>query len=88
MTTEKKLILLELLNLANEAYPDGFLAKYYDAKTGERQPGSGDSLARFIVAEISETFNVDAPRPAQLREARIALGHAIDNLESVIEALS
>jgi hypothetical protein len=88
MTDEKKLTLLELLYLANDAYPDGFLAEYYDAKTGERQPGSGDSLARFIVAEVSETFNSDAPRSAQLREARIALGRAIDDLESVIEALS
>jgi hypothetical protein len=88
MTDEKKLTLLELLNLANDAYPDGFLAEYYDAKTGKRQPGSGDSLARFIVAEVSETFNADALRPAQLREARIALGRAIGDLESVIEALS
>jgi hypothetical protein len=88
MTDEKKLTLLELLNLANEVYPDGFLAEYYDAKTGERQQGSGDSLARFIVAEISETFNADAPRATQLREARIALGRAIDDLESVIEALA
>ena len=88
MTEEKKLTLLELLNLANEAYPDGFLAEYYDAKTGERQPGGGDSLARFIVAEISETFDPDAPRQTQLREGRIALSRAIDDLQSVIEVLS
>jgi hypothetical protein len=88
MTTEKQLTLLELLNLANDAYPDGFLAEYYDAETGERQSGGGDSLARFIVAEISETFDPDAPRPAQLREGRVALNHAIDDLQSVIEALS
>jgi hypothetical protein len=41
MTSEKRLTLLELLNLANEAYPDGFLAEYYDARTGKRLPGGG-----------------------------------------------
>jgi hypothetical protein len=88
MTTEKRLTLLELLNLANEAYPDGFLAEYYDARTGKRLPGGGDSLARFIVAELSETFDPDAPRQAQLGEARTALSHAIDDLQMVIAILS
>lgn len=88
MAAEKKLTLLELLNLANEAYPDGFLAEYYDAKTGQRLPGGGDSLARFIVAELSETFDPDASRQAQLREARIALNRAIDDLQMVIAILS
>lgn len=88
MAAEKKLTLLELLNLANEAYPDGFLAEYYDAKTGQRLPGGGDSLARFIVAELSETFDPDASRQAQLREARTALNRAIDDLQMVIAILS
>lgn len=87
MRTTQKLTLLALLNRANEVYPDGFLAEYYDARTGERQAGGGDSLARFIVAELSETFDPGAPRTAQLREARIALNHAVGTLEGVIEAL-
>jgi hypothetical protein len=88
MPTTQKLTLLELLNRANKVYPDGFLAEYYDAKTGERQRGGGDSLARFIVAELSETFDPNAPRAAKLQEARNALNHAVDDLERVIEALS
>jgi hypothetical protein len=88
MPTAQKFTLLELLNLANEAYPDGFLAEYYDARTGERQRGGGDSLARFIVAELSETFDPGAAHAAQLEEARNALNHAVDDLERVIEALS
>ena len=88
MKAPQALTLLELLNLANEAYPDGFLAEYYDPKTGERQRGGGDSLARFIVAELSETFDPDASREAQVQEARNALNHAVDDLECVIEALS
>ncbi len=88
MPTAQKLTLLELLNSANEAYPDGFLAEYYDENTGERQLGGGDSLARFIVAELSETFDPEASRAEQLQEARIALHHAVETLEWVIEALS
>ncbi len=88
MPTTQKLSLLELLNLANEVYPDGFLAEYYNAKTGERQQGGGDSLARFVVAELSETFDPSAARAAQLQEARNALNHAVDDLERVIEVLS
>jgi hypothetical protein len=88
MPAPQTLTLLGLLNLANEAYPDGFLAEYYDAKTGERQQGGGDSLARFIVTELSKTFDSGAARAAQLQEARNALNHAVDDLERVIEALS
>jgi len=88
MPTGQKLTLLELLNRANGAYPDGFLAEYYDANTGERQLGGGDSLARFIVAELSETFDPEASRADQLEEACIALDHAVEALELVIETLS
>ena len=73
--------------MANEDYSDGFAAEYCDARTGESCQGGGDSLARFIVAELSETFDPKAPRAAQLQEARIALSHAVDDLERVIEAL-
>lgn len=87
MPTMQKSTLLELLNLANDAYPDRFLGEYYDANTGERRTGGGDSLARFIVAELSETFDAEAPRATQLAQARIALSRAIDTIERVIEAL-
>jgi len=88
MSAPQTLTLLELLNRANDAYPDGFLAEYYDAKTGERRQGGGDSLARFIVAELSETFDPGAAHAAQLEEAGNALNHAVDDLERVIQALS
>ncbi len=87
MPTTQKFTLLELLNLANDAYPDGFLGEYYDANTGERRISSGVSLARFIVAELTETFDPEAPRAAQLAEARNASGQAVDAFECVIEAL-
>ncbi len=83
----EKLTLVELLNLANEAYVDGYLAEYFDAETGERRQGSGDTLAQFIVAELRDTFDAEASRSAQLQEGRRALSHAIDDLEGVMERL-
>lgn len=45
--------ILDLLNRANEAYPDGFLSMYYDQATGYEKPDDGaDGLALFIVREI------------------------------------
>lgn len=53
--------LLELLNAANEGYPDGYLAEYYDTKTGAlKKHGSGDTLAKFIVPELIDTFDSKA----------------------------
>ena len=83
----EKLSLVELLNLANEAYADGYLAEYFDPETGERRQGSGDTLAQFIVAEIRDTFDAEASRDDQIREARLALSHAVDDLEGVMERL-
>ena len=83
----EKLSLVELLNLANEAYADGYLAEYFDPETGERRQGSGDTLAQFIVAEIRDKFDAEASRDDQIREARLALSHAVDDLEGVMEKL-
>lgn len=83
----EKLTLVGLLNLANEAYMDGYLAEYFDQETGERRQGSGDTLAQFIVAELRDTFDAEASRSAQLQEGRRVLSHAIADLEGVIEKL-
>lgn len=87
MASHKNLSLLELLNVANESYPDGFLGEYFDPKTAERREGGGDTLAQFIVAELSETFDSGASRTKQLREARIALENAAEKIEEVIHGL-
>lgn len=87
MKRSKRLSLVELLNLANEAYDDGYLAEYFDPDTGTPRAGSGDTLAEFIVREIRDTFDPNARRSAQLEEARRVLMNAIDDLESVIERL-
>ncbi len=87
MTNPAPLALAELLNLVNDVYPDGFLGEYFDAQTGRQQQGSGDSLARFIVAELTENFDPYASRTAQLNEARTSLLNAIDVLNQVVEGL-
>ena len=58
----------ELLDKANEGYPDGFLAEYYDDE-GNFREGRGDTLAEFIVVELIETFDPDATEEEQLDEA-------------------
>ena len=83
----EKLSLVELLNLANQGYADGYLAEYFNPETGERRQGSGDTLAQFIVAEIRDKFDAEASRDDQIREARLALSHAVDDLEGVMEKL-
>ena len=87
MPEPSSLSLAELLTIANDAYPDGFLAEYFERDTGTQRQGSGDRLAAFIVAELTETFVPGTPRGSQLEEARIALHHAVEFLRAVIEGL-
>ena len=87
MEHSKRLSLVELLNIANETYEDGYLAEYFDPDTGASRAGSGDTLAEFIVREIRDTFDPAATRSQQLEEARRVLMNAIDDLENVIERL-
>ena len=79
--------LAELLNRANKGYPDGFLAEYFDEETGERnRAGSGDTLAEFIVIELSETFE-GADETEQTANATARIESAIRELQGVIDAL-
>jgi len=80
--------LLELLNAANQGYPDGYLAEYYDTKTAARKPGDGDTLADFIVRELIDTFDSKSPDDSQIGIATQLLERARTDLLGVIEALS
>jgi hypothetical protein len=84
---EERLLLVELLNMANKGYPDEYLSEYYDTLTGERRQGEGDSLAKYIVTELSETFDPDATRTQQIDQACHALNNVIADLERVVEAI-
>lgn len=80
--------LLELMEKANSLYPDGQLSEYYDG-TGKFKdnPHGGDGLARFIVAELSETYTPETPDASQLEEAVRVLVRARNDIDAVIAAL-
>ncbi len=84
---DASLTLVELLDLANQGYPDEFLVEYYDPATGAPHLGAGDLLARFIVSELSETLDQNATRAEQLGVARQVLQNTIRDLECVIANL-
>jgi len=80
--------LVDLLKLANEGYPDGALAWYFDANTGaEKESEHGDSLAEFVVRELRDDFQARDTDAEQLDRAYAALDHAIKDLEGVLDAL-
>lgn len=77
----------ELLNAANQGYPDGYLAEYYDTRTGARKPGRGDTLAQFIVLELIDTFDSMACDDSQIGIATELLERARKDLLDVIQTL-
>ena len=82
------LSLIEVLNIASKGYPDEYLLVYYDETTGKfNEDGSGDTLAEFIVREISDSFDPDLPKTQQLQEVTRVLRKAIGDLESVIKSV-
>ena len=78
--------LLELLNLANTGY-DGGLAEFFGEKTGDVIDRAGDTLALFIVSELSDTYETGLGDEAQILDAIHAMTVAKNELESVIIAL-
>ena len=80
---------LELLNLANKGYPDGFLSEYFDQETGDyREEGSGDVLAQAIVAELTDTFDPDATDQEQRDTAYHFLANYCRDIRAVQEMLA
>jgi len=80
--------LTEIIQIANDAYPDAFLGEYFDFDKGERIPGGfGDSLAMFIVNEIVETYEPNLSDAEQLGEASRVIECGRDDLQGVLHAL-
>ncbi len=76
----------DILDIANQDYPDAFLSNYYDAE-GERKHGSGDRLAEFIVSELIDTYVESASDHDQLGEAVRVLESALSDLGYAKDAL-
>lgn len=93
--------LLELLNLANEVYPDGFLKEYYhDAETLAQVEGADpndweqvfngmgndDTLAECIVIELIDAYRVE--RAAQVPYDDALLSLAAQKLDNLVLAIA
>jgi len=80
--------LVQLLNKANEGYDDHFLSEYFHPKTGKfNRKAEGDGLARFIVIEISETFDAESADLQQVDEAIRVMEQARDDIRGVLRVL-
>lgn len=77
-----------LMRTAADGYPDGFTDMYWDYDNQcVNENGNGDTLAQFIVVELSETFDEDATEEAQLEDAMHVLSNAVDSVEDVRDTL-
>jgi len=78
----------ELIALADKAYPDSMIERYWDAKKQRvRRNNFGDTLAQFIVGELSDTFDDDNSDEEQLKEAIRVMESAQREIGGVISAL-
>ena len=81
----------ELMQKVIDAYPDpDIIAAYWNRGTGKmNKKASGDTLAEFIVREISETFDPDEypTDEEQLSHARHQLWMAKETLNDIWEQL-
>ena len=76
-----------LLEIVHRAYPEEHTRQCWDAKKQKVRRGRGDTLAEFLVAELVDTFDADAPEENQLDAALSAMRWACTELTAVIEAL-
>ena len=62
---------------------DGFLKSYYDDDGKVIKGVTGDTLAEFIVIELTETYDANATTENQLRVAKSAIARAINELADI-----
>ena len=75
--------LKKLIEAASSGYPDGLIEQYYN----EPETSHGDSLAKFIMVELSETFDEDATDEEQVLAAVHQMRRARAELDSVMSEL-
>jgi len=76
----------QILDAANQYYPDSHLANYYN-QSGQPKESGGDKLADFIVSEISEVCDVQGNIVARFNDIRDRLEDAIDEIYLVLDGL-
>jgi hypothetical protein len=86
-TKRSSLTLMDFLNAANEHYDEQYLSKYFDVTTGGPKAGSGDTLAKFIVCELRESFDGKSSREQQVSAAVLLLERAKEDIQNAIMGL-
>lgn len=85
---KRELTLNAMMRIIDGAYPDGFTSEYWDPRKQEvRDDASGDTLAEFIVREVTECC-CDMTGRKMLAEALRVMETARGELEDVCAALS
>ena len=77
----------ELLEIVHQAYPDEVTRTCWDPVRKSVRMGMGDTLAEFIVREIVDVFEPDAPDRKQIGDALDVMRWAAIELGAVISAL-
>jgi len=73
---------------ADKYYPEAFVSRHFDLERARvRNKRAGDDLAKFIVAELLETFDKAAVDDVQVGEAIRVLEQAKTDLESSLRGL-
>lgn len=75
--------LQQLINIANDAYPDDMILQYFEKPKGNH----GDTLAKFITVELEETFSEESDSDTQIAEAIRAMNTAKREIDNVIRGL-
>ena len=83
----KHFTLTDLLNAADKYYPENYLSSYFDRRTGASKTSSGDSLAKFIVRELRESFYQEPLRRDQVSAAVSVLRRAQQDLQRAITGI-
>ena len=75
--------LRELIEIANTNYPDGYIVGCFE----DRNVGQDDGLAKFIVDELTDSYDGDATDEQQLDEALRVITNAMRQVLGVVNDL-
>jgi hypothetical protein len=75
----------ELIHLAAKGYPDEYLLEFWnDYKHEPRYDHTGYGLAKFIVIELFETFDIKGSDEEQLNTALEMMSNAVEHTMGVV----
>ena len=78
----------EILDIAAAGYGDDVIRGFYDDAGQFQKVADGDTLARFIVLELIETFDPEATEVEQLKQAVRVMNNATADVRNVRNALN